>query len=313
VATIQVYELLAVAAVLTAVVVVVLLFTIRRLKQRKAELLGEIRANPRLNSDRAFNRIEMARREAAILARQGSDTGRPRSLIAQAQSAFDLGQMDRAYELAQSAHESLVAVRHGQALPAATAPPIESTSPRPTSRPPPSEGGRLAGATPFAGTTTAPPAASTGLPRNRVESQFEIKLLNSDLMTARQSRPTDPATVVAADFQGKAEKAFAAGQYTEAFSFALKGRRGLGGNLGTVAPAPGAKPLLGEPTAMDPDQVADRAASATRCPHCGYPTTPDDAFCRGCGTPRTAATCPRCGTPRTAADTFCGRCGERFS
>ncbi len=313
-ATTQLYELIAVAVVLIIVAIAIGLFAIRRLRLRKAELLGELRASPRLNADRAYNRLEMARREAAILARQGTDISKARSMIAQSQSAFDLGQMDRAYELAQSAHENLVAIRHGQALPSTPVSTSEPMAPRTNSGtrgPDPRSTGP--GALRAGATAVTPGPGSTGLPRNQVESQFEMKLLDSDLVTARQSHPSEPATLAAIDFQGKAEQAFAAGQYTEAFSFALKGRRGLGGNLGTVAPAVGAPPLSSGAGGLDPDQAAERAASASRCPHCGYPTTPDDAFCRGCGTPRSPATCPRCGAPRTAADTFCGRCGERFS
>jgi hypothetical protein len=312
VASEELLELVVVVGILVGIALLLLLLAMRRLRSRKAELLDQLQHSPALNADRAFNRIAMARREATILARQGADVSGPQAQIARAQSSFDLGQYDRAYELAQTAHESLVGARLGKPLPAAPTP--LAASPRaggPSARPPPGSSGRAAGPSTAASATAVP--APTGLPRNQLESQFEMKLLDDDLVSAKQARPSDPATLAAIDFRSKAESAYASGRYTEAFSYALKGRRGLGGNLGTVAPTPGAKTGDVGAEAIDPDTEADRAASASRCPNCGYPTTPDDAFCRGCGSPRSASACPRCGAPRTAADTFCGRCGERFS
>jgi hypothetical protein len=308
----EVYILLFAAVLLVIVLVAVLLYALQRLRRRRAQLLSDLKASPRLNSDRAFNRLVMARKEAEILTRQGSDITRARELIAQAQSAFDLGQFERSYELAQSAHEALVAARQGRALPTgapSTSEPLTSRA-GPGARPVERLG---AGVTTYPTPTGVPLAAATGLPRNRVESQFAMKLLDAEVATAKNTRPTDPATLSALEFQGKAQAAFAAGEYTDAFRFALKGRRGLGSNVETVAPGPGTRPGVGGGVPLDAGPVAERAVSATRCPDCGYPTTADDVFCRGCGSQRSPATCPRCGTPRTTVDTFCGRCGERFS
>lgn len=310
-ATEQVYLLLFGAVVLVVVFVAVLLLAIRRLRRRKAQLLSDLKNSPRLNSDRAFNRLAMARREADILAQQGTEVSRARELIAQSQSAFDLGQNERSYELAQSAHEALVSARQGRPL-LASAAPAEPMTPRSGTRTaPPPEGvsGALSSGSPLA----SRPPPSTGLPRNRLESQFEIRMLDAELEVARSSRPSEPATLVGIAFQAQAQAAFAAGQYTEAFRFALKGRRGLGGNIEGVAPGPGSRSPDAVSGPLDPSRTAETAASAVRCPNCGYPTTPDDVFCRGCGSPRSPASCPRCGTPRTPADTFCGRCGERFN
>jgi hypothetical protein len=310
-ATEQVYLLIFGAVILVVVFVAVLLLAIQRLRRRKAQLLSDLKNSPRLNSDRAFNRLAMARREADILGAQGTDVARARELIAQSQSSFDMGQNERSYELAQSAHEALVTARQGRPL-ASSAPVSQPMTPRSGTRTPAMEPtGPAPGST--VSSTEAPVPVATGLPRNRVESQFEMRLLDSDLGSAKARHPNEPATLAAIDFQAKAQTAFAAGQYTEAFRFALKGRRGLGGNVEAVAPGPGPRPSGVGPVALDPGGAADRAASGARCPNCGYPTTPDDVFCRGCGAPRAPATCPRCGTPRTPADTFCGRCGERFS
>ncbi|MGI0129840.1 MAG: zinc ribbon domain-containing protein [Thermoplasmata archaeon] len=308
-ATEQVYLLVFGAVALIVVVVAVLLLAIQRLRRRKAQLLSDLQSSARLDPDRSFNRLAMARREAEIVGAQGTDVTHARELIARSQSAFDLSQFDRSYELAQSAHETLVSARLGRS------PTAPSSAPEPMT---PRSGPQIPSrdtALPLAPASAsgAPLPAGGGLPRNRVESQFEMRMLDSDLERAQLVHPAEPATRAAVDFQSKAQAAFAAEQYTEAFRYALKGRRGLGGNVERVALGPAAR--AGEPLdgTLDPNSSAERAASAARCPHCGYPTTSDDVFCRGCGTPRAPAACPRCGTARTPADTFCGRCGERFS
>jgi hypothetical protein len=311
VATREVYDLIFGAVVLVIVSVAVLLVALQRLKRRKAQLLSELKSSPRLNSDRAFNRLEMARRESEILARQGTDISRARELIAQSQAALDLRQFERSYELAQSAHESLVAARQGRS-PLLSAPSSnDAMSPRAGFRPPPATGSSSpASVSPSA---VGPLPASTGVPRNRIESQFEMRLLDSDLETARKLRPSDPGTLAGIDFQAKAQVAFTAGEYTDALKFTLKGRRGIGGHVESVAPSPTSKSMNTGTGPVDPALAAESAASGERCPNCGYPTTSADVFCRGCGAPRTPTTCSRCGTPRTPSDTFCGRCGERFS
>ncbi|MGA8303951.1 MAG: zinc ribbon domain-containing protein [Thermoplasmata archaeon] len=307
-ATQEVYILLFGAVVLVVIFVGFLLFAIQRLRRRKAQLLSELKDSPRLNSDRAFNRLEMARREAEILARQGTESSRARELIAQSQSALDLRQFDRAYELAQSAHEALVAARQGTTLPAYPA----SAPVRAGGGPPTTVGTGNPLPSVAAHPAANPPISAPAPARNRMESQFEMRLLDSELETARQSRGSDPATLAGAALQTKAQAAFAAGQYAEALGFALKGRRGLGGKVEAVPPTPGAVTKTREES-LDPALAAEKAAGSARCPSCGYPTTADDVFCRGCGAPRVPTACPKCGTPRAPTDTFCGRCAERFS
>jgi hypothetical protein len=310
-ATEEVYIILFAAVVLVCVFVGLLLLALQRLRRRKAQLISDLKNSPRLNADRAFNRLEMARREVGILGKQGSDVSRARELIAQSQSALDLRQFERSYELAQSAHESLVSSRQGRPV-----------APIPAAREPMSPRVPVTGAAPSMNpapfSLTSP--SNSGLPRNRMESQFEMRLLDSDLESAQRTRPSEPATLAALDFRAKARVAFDAGEYTDAFRFALKGRKGIGGHVEVVAPGPASRSggtlaggLDSAEGSLDLGASVERVASAARCPSCGYPTTPEDVFCRGCGTPRAPSACPRCGTPRTPADTFCGRCGERFS
>ena len=299
-----------VAVVILAVILVALgLMVIRRLRRRRDKLLHELKDSPELIQDRAFNRIAMARREAEILAGQGVDVTPARGLIAQAQGAFDTRNYDRAYESAQSAHEALVNARRvggGVSLTSAPrGPPLPSAPPAAAS-----SDGPIASS----GSTFVPPPAP--IPKNRVESQFQLHVLAEELERARAAQGPPAATQAADALRRQAEAAFAAGQYTDAFRLALRGRRELGVSLETL-PAPskgaaGASSSDEEPTTIDPGAAAERAASANRCPDCGYPMLPDDVFCRGCGRPKGEMKCPQCGAGRGPKDTFCGRCGERF-
>jgi hypothetical protein len=312
------YLLLAVAVALGAIVVGVLLFTMRRLRQRRAQLLNELGAGAPFGEDRAFNRLEMARREVAILARQGTDVHQAREQIGLAETAFRARQYPQAYELAQSAHESLVRARRGPvtAAPETTAP---AASPRATPSPVAGTPLPAAGTSPAGRDGAGPTVVSRPAP-NRVESQFQLRLLDGELAEARASHPNAPATVAAVEFRSQAQVAFDSGNFTDALRIALKARRGLGGKVESLPLSPGA-PVAGTGNGSDspnvdgadPTASAERAAGSSRCPQCGYPVATDDVYCRGCGTPRVPIACPRCGAARSASDTFCGRCGERFS
>jgi len=306
---------LVIVVVVSIIVIALLLYTLRRLKERRAQLLGELRDRPEFVQDRAFNRIAMARREADVLARQGSDVSGPREQIAQAQAAFDSMNYDRAYELAQQAHEKLVNARSdGRALPAAARPaatPVASPSPAPR----PSTAAVVASAASLSG-IPAMAAVPSNLPKNRVESQFQLRLLDQDLDTARSKSPSNPALPLTQQIRADAGTAFDRGDYTEAFRLALRGRRTIGGSVESLPPATvaSASAAAGEAErpGMDAGRSAEIAAGAERCAQCGYPALPGDSFCRGCGEPRASVSCPQCGAARQPADTFCGRCGSSF-
>jgi hypothetical protein len=306
-ATLTPTEIVAVAVIVVLAVVVVglLLFLIRRLRQRRDKLLGELRDRPQLVQDRAFNRLAMARRESEILARQGADVTKARDLIAQAQGAFDLRNYDRAYEAAQQAHEALVHARQ-------TFPLRRETTPGPSQSP---SGAPAAPAA--AAATPAPPAPAPGIPKNRAESQFQLRLLDGDLERARTDRPRSATLRETTRIRAQAGVAFDHGDFTEAFRLALKGRRALGAPVEGLRPPPGsAGPTSAGPaTPAVPDATvtAERVAGANRCPECGYPALAGDTFCRGCGVPRTPATCGQCGAARKPSDAFCGVCGVRFT
>ncbi len=313
---IDIWVLIAVIVLLGVVGAALGLLAIKRLRARKAQLLNDLATSPKHAGDRAYNRIDMARREVAILGRQGVDTARAREDIAQAQAAFDLRQFERAYELAQSAHEALVHARMTGTLASAGA------TDRPLAASPdgPRAGsGRLAASsdgTGYSAPSAGGASAVTAPPRlapNRAESQFQIHLLDSDLEGARASRGSPSMVATASALRSQAQAAFDREQYTDALKFALRGRRELGGRVETLAPVPGSTGAELPGAVTDASATADRAAAGSRCPQCGYPTRPDDGFCRGCGRPRVPTACPKCGAPRSANDTFCGKCGQPFS
>lgn len=295
----------AVIVVLAVVVAGLMLFLIRRLRQRRDKLLGELRDRPELVQDRAFNRLAMARAESEILARQGSDVTRARDLIAQSQGAFDLRDYDRAYQVAQQAHEALVHARQAGPLP--------TESPRMSA-----ESAVERPGVPVFGARNAPaPAPLPGIPKNRAESQFQLRLLDGDLEKARAARLRSTTFREATQIRTEAGAAFDRAEFTEAFRLALKGRRVLGAPVEALAAPPGATgPTAARgasPIVPDAARTAEQVAGGGRCPDCGYPALPEDTFCRGCGVPRTPATCRMCGATRKPADTFCGGCGARFT
>ena len=301
---------------LAIVVAALLLYLLRRLKDRKTKLLNELDQRPGLSRDRAFNRLAMARREAQMLSDQGVDVARAQELIAEGQGAFDTRRFDRAYEAAQSAHEALVTARQRGSRTTGT--PLPSTTPSP------SPGRAATGPTPaIAPSEVTAPVASELPPRptiakNQAESQFQIRLLSEEIDSLPARRAKDPSVVQASEFRRQASEATAKGDYTEAFRLALRGRRALGSTLETLPLTGGgtgsgsAEPGNGGGAKGDLAEAAETVAGGERCPECGYPSLAGDAFCRGCGRPKATLTCSTCGAPRGASEPFCGQCGSRF-
>ncbi|HYA54194.1 MAG TPA: zinc ribbon domain-containing protein [Thermoplasmata archaeon] len=301
--------------VIAVIVVGLMLYLLQLLRRRRSKLLGDLDQHPAAIRDRAFNRLAMARREAHILSDNGVDVHRAEELVGESQGAFDTGQFDRSYELAQSAHEALVNARRQGARTTDAPLPTSGTSPSHSSEP-----AAATAAVSSPGASSGPEAPRPAIPKNRAESQFQIRLLTEELAALPPKRAREQSGVQAAQLNRKANQAFDQGDFTEAFRLALRGRRALGGHLETLPPSPthataGAAPGMGNGTAANPPDLAATAESVAggeRCTECGYPALPGDAFCRGCGKPRGPMTCPSCGSPRAADEPFCGRCGTRF-
>lgn len=308
-------ELIALVFVIVLGVIVagLLLFLLKRLRERKAKILGDLSDRPQLNQDRAFNRLAMARREVEILAKQGVDVQRAQELVAESQAQFDLRHYERAYQTAQSAHEALVNVRQQGSLTSGV--PLTAKS-----EPSPSPFAHAAvGVPPAPSAAPLPTPAAPAIAKNRAESQFQIHLLQEELAKLPNRRVQSAAAVEATGLRKQASAAFDHENYTEAFRLALHGRRALGAAVESL-PLSGSPPSGGTravpngnaPT-TDATRTAEAVAGGERCPDCGYPALSGDAFCRGCGRPRSVATCPSCGAPRAADEPFCGRCGARYT
>lgn len=299
------YVLLA-GAVIVVVLVVYVAFTL--LHSYRVRRLGALRgeaAGPQAAADRAYNRLALARREADLLEAQGGDVARARQLIALSQRSQETGAYDRAYELAQAAHETLVQARREPRHPGEPNAAAAETTP--------SAAGPLAtGPAPRAESAVPPPPP---VPKNRAEAQFELRLFEQDLVKAKKSAPRAVATKEASELYVLAHAAFGRAEYAEAFRLSLRGRRRVGGTVESLGPST-ATPVVpggsGSDAPIDPARTAEEVAAQDRCPLCGHPTVPGDAFCRGCGAARTPLVCPKCGAARKPTDTFCGKCGQRY-
>ena len=304
--------LVAFIIVLAVVSAGVLLLLLRRLRSRKSKLLSELDNRPELSQDRAFNRLAMARREAHILVGQGVDVHRAQELIAESQGAFDTHQYDQSYRIAQSAHEALVNARRQGLM--STGTPLASKTGAPGA---PVEAG--SGPRASDGAHEPAPPAAPAIPKNRAESQFQMRILSDELDALGGRRARDPAVVAAKALRTQAQAAFDKGDFTEAFRLALRGRRTLGGTVeslpATGPAAGGAGPTASVRGSSGPDaaRTAEAVAAGERCPDCGYPALAGDGFCRGCGRPRVTMSCASCGAPRIGDEAFCGRCGARFA
>ena len=299
--------ILAAAVVLLVVVVVVTFTLMRRYRLRRVRELRERGSAPGAVGDRAYNRLALARREADLLAAQGIEITGAQQLIALASRSLEGRDFGRAYDLAQAAHESLVKARRE---------PLRASSKAGSSGP--LGAGAVPAPTTAAGPTGGSPTATTppSVPKNRVEAQFQLKLLEEDLLRASKRRARGPDTEGARELYVQAHAAFARGDYAEAFRLSLRGRRRIGGtveSLGPSGPTPTAAPVPNGSPPPDPARTAEEVAAAGRCTQCGHPTVVGDTFCRGCGTALAGTSCPQCGATRTPRDTFCGKCGARFA
>ncbi|HYA10867.1 MAG TPA: zinc ribbon domain-containing protein [Thermoplasmata archaeon] len=297
---IEPYLLLAIGVIAVAAVMLAVFHLLRSYRQRRLNALRGGAANPTFAADRAYNRLALARREADLLEAQGTDVDRARQLIDLANRSLTARDADRAYELAQAAHETLVQARRDP-LRSRAAAADGAGAPSPTPTPP---------VVPSAAPTTA---ATPAVAKNRAEAQFQLRLFEQDLVTAGKDAPGAQPSAPAREMYVQAHAAFDRADYAEAFRLSLRGRRRVGGHvesLGPPTPSPSAGD--GRVSAANPATAAEEVAAQDRCPSCGHPTVAGDTYCRGCGAVRASATCAACGAPRAPNDQFCGRCGQRY-
>ena len=281
-------------------------YALTRLRLRRKQLSLELDTSKDLVEDRSFNQLRIARAEADLLASRGIDVHRARGLIEEAEAARGRRDYDNSLALARSAHESLVKLHQGLPL---SNPPMAGAATRAggasqlDAAPPPT----LEPAVPIGARDPPSSRAAQGLaedvnraplPRNKAESKFQMSLLDEELTRATASSGPNAAVLEATEIKTRAGEAFDKGDFTEAMRLALRGRRRLGTQLETLAPAPSSVGASGD------------AETSTACRSCGEMLRANDRFCRFCGTLRGTARCASCGTPLEADDKFCASCGR---
>lgn len=293
------------------------LLVIQRLRKRGGELRAELAASPIFADDRAHNQLRLARGELDLLRREGREVPSASALLDRADEKLQRHDNLEAVRLALQAHELLVAARREEG--AASSPPAAGARSEPSGSPvanemssPPAltRGGDLRPVAPLAsaGGGGAASGEDGRPPKNRMEAHFQMTLLVEELARATPGGGTPTAAATDAELlRGQAQRAYSAGNYTEALRLALRGRRALGARLETLPPA---KSPEAPPATAGRGGPAPAPSSDGTCPRCHRPFAEEDRFCRGCGASRTAGSCPRCQAPVTGDDTFCGRCGS---
>jgi hypothetical protein len=314
-----------VIATVFVVLAVVGFYTLTKLRRHRDNLKRELDNSPAIAGDRAHNLIQLASSEASILEREGADTARARGLIRESEGRASVKDYTGAANIARSAHEMLVGIRTSGARPVdrpapSAAPPRampagSSMAPAasPSFRPP-----SLSVASPGPASASAvegdeePVDPRPTLPKNRVESRFQLNLLSEEIEQRRVRNAKDPRLKAGQEELDGAEIAYRKGDFTEALRLGLRGRRALGSHLDSFPLPPG----KGTAAPVRPSNGAG-AGAATRagptlqatCPTCHRATRASDRFCRSCGTTLKAASCQRCGQEIVESDQYCGKCG----
>ncbi|MCI4360052.1 MAG: zinc ribbon domain-containing protein [Thermoplasmata archaeon] len=325
-------ELIIFLLLLAVVLLAGLWYLRRRFAERRRQLSGEIAESVSRTEERAHNQIVLDEAELATLLREGFELERPKRLLDEARSALARKDYHHSLQIARSVHDFLVKLRQ-------TGPGASDVGP---------DAGGRARAAPFGiadltGVSTEPPMRDAGgagaepaparpaLPKNQLESRFQISLLTEELVEAVRVHPEGPPVVEANRLAAEASALAIREEYTEALRMALKARRILGGKLETLPTASDLHPFLVPPssggsanspgpsrsdrlgTAVRPAPAGPRtgtvAGSGAECHRCHRPLRAGDSFCRSCGAPAVPPKCPRCGMPIESSDQFCARCG----
>lgn len=309
-------------AVLFLIVLLVGYYALIRLKARRKKLSLELDNARELVEDRAFNQIRLARAEADLLTRRGTDVSRPGALLNDAEAAQKRRDFDNALALARSAHEALVRLQSRSPTADTALAGGRSVSTVPASRRLVSTGASPTSTAPTLDGNPADPPESpyeargeeetrVQLPKNKAESHFQLNLLQDEMAKATADRGPDASVTESTALQEKAKAAFDRSDFTEALRLSLKARRRLGARLETLGPSPTMG--TGAPSGDSPDggpSRIDGASELLTCGSCGETLRPSDRFCRSCGTLRGPARCPACGAAIEPDDRFCAACGH---
>jgi uncharacterized protein (DUF305 family) len=257
-----------------------------RLMKRKTARLAAVRSK-----DEAYNATVTSRAISRALKAQGYDVTDAERMINRADSAINMGDFSDAKRYAESARETLFAIkqREGQqAMGMRAAPPAATGYAKEAA---------YSGAAGTQVERSQSRPAEKKLPKDYAEASFAISVLKEEAAAA-QSGGMDVSSAVLKLAQ--AEETFRQGNYGESLQLAMKGRREISGERGSVEAK---KPAVSEPGTAVPGEPEV-------CPSCGSRLRENDSFCRACGA-RIEYRCPACDTLLDTDDTFCGKCGTR--
>jgi hypothetical protein len=241
-------ETLVLIAVVTIAAVVGLL-ELKYLRGRR-----QTKVDAAIERDDAYNAVSTTRAVADSLRQNGRDTTEADILIYKAETAYDKREFLSATELAGKAKKLLLTCKEKDL--------ISMPSPAPAK---------------VEESTEVPSSLVKKMPANCLESRFII-----DSVQEMTSGADEKAKAEADSCLTRAQACYEAEDYNGALSEAMKARRLL-----TPCPPAGEKSY---PSAVvrlpPPEKPANVACSPANrlCPACRVEASPDDAFCRKCGT-----------------------------
>jgi len=239
-------ETLVLIAVMTIAVVVGLL-ELKYLRGRR-----QTKVDAAIERDDAYNAVSTTRAVADSLRQNGRDTTEADVLIYKAETAYDRREFLSATELAGKAKKVLLTCKEKDLISMPSPAPAKEES------------------------TEVPSSLVKKMPANCLESRFMIDSVRG--MTSGADEKAEAESCLA-----RAQACYEAEDYNGALSEAMKARRLL-----TPCPPAGEKSYPSAVVRLPPPErsSANVASSpATRlCPACHVETSPDDDFCRKCGT-----------------------------
>ncbi|MBX8641442.1 MAG: zinc ribbon domain-containing protein [Candidatus Thermoplasmatota archaeon] len=256
-----------------------------RLMRRKNARLAAVRSK-----DEAYNATVTSRAISRALKTQGYDVTEAEKLIGRADAAISMGNFSDAKRYAESARETLFAIKQRQ-----------GRHERGTGESASADSGygkKAASGDVFTkqDERQQPGSAEKKLPKDYAEASFAISLLKDEAATA-QSGGRDIASAVLKLAQ--AEEAFRQGKYGESLHLAIRARKEISDGPGGTAVSPAATDNGKAPSGGD-----------EACPACGSPLRETDSFCRSCGA-KIEYRCQACDAALETGDMFCGKCGAK--
>jgi len=291
-------EKLILIAVLAAVMIFVMFFELRVMRNKSKEIR---RAS--LRKDEAFNAMLTTRSVIGVMKRQGGDTGTSDALVSSARRALDRGDYDKCMDLCEQARSELTNPTRTRAE-APPAPVDDADKERLekvaenilSSR-------SMSSSDLYKGTKL-----SSDQDGNYLSAKFEMNTAKADIKKAVQDGAD---TSEAQDLMTDAEAAFVTGNYARALSLAVRARKSISAEAAaeTIRLRSGREPLGATDEQVVHEPQGERVLA---CGKCEATIEADDAFCPKCGTKvLRERVCKVCGSKPKPSDMFCRKCGAR--